>query len=135
MGEGVRLPRPHCGCAPASARARPPSPVSSSVPGNPVLDRVLNPSSQTISGTVSAPAWTPEDLAFMAEARALGRLGAGRTWTNPMVGAVVVRDGEVIAKAYHHRLGEPHAECLAFAAAGERARGATLYVSLEPCAH
>lgn len=52
-----------------------------------------------------------------------------------MVGAVVVRDGEVIAKAYHHRLGEPHAECLAFAAAGERARGATLYVSLEPCAH
>jgi len=95
----------------------------------------LNPSSQTISGTVSAPAWTAEDLAFMAEARALGRLGAGRTWTNPMVGAVVVRDGEVIAKAYHHRLGEPHAECLAFAAAGERARGATLYVSLEPCAH
>jgi diaminohydroxyphosphoribosylaminopyrimidine deaminase/5-amino-6-(5-phosphoribosylamino)uracil reductase len=99
------------------------------------LDRVFNPSSQTISGTVSAPAWTPEDLAFMAEARALGRLGAGRTWTNPMVGAVVVRDGNVIAKAYHHRLGEPHAECLAFAAAGERARGATLYVSLEPCAH
>ena len=95
----------------------------------------MNPSSQTISGTISAPAWTPEDLAFMAEARALGRLGAGRTWTNPMVGAVVVRDGNVIAKAYHHRLGEPHAECLAFAAAGERARGATLYVSLEPCAH
>ncbi len=71
----------------------------------------------------------------MAEARALGRLGAGRTWTNPMVGAVVVKNGEVIASAYHHRLGEPHAECLAFAAAGERARGATLYVSLEPCAH
>ena len=54
----------------------------------------MNPSSQTISGTVSAPAWTAEDLAFMAEARALGRLGAGRTWTNPMVGAVVVRDGK-----------------------------------------
>lgn len=52
-----------------------------------------------------------------------------------MVGAVVVKDGEVVASAYHHRLGEPHAECLAFAAAGERARGATLYVSLEPCAH
>lgn len=71
----------------------------------------------------------------MAEARTLGRLGAGRTWTNPMVGAVVVKDGEVIASAYHQRLGEPHAECLAFAAAGDRARGATLYVSLEPCAH
>jgi diaminohydroxyphosphoribosylaminopyrimidine deaminase/5-amino-6-(5-phosphoribosylamino)uracil reductase len=52
-----------------------------------------------------------------------------------MVGAVVVRDGEIVASAYHHRLGESHAECLAFAAAGERARGATLYVSLEPCAH
>jgi diaminohydroxyphosphoribosylaminopyrimidine deaminase/5-amino-6-(5-phosphoribosylamino)uracil reductase len=71
----------------------------------------------------------------MARARELGRLGAGRTWTNPMVGAVVVRDGVIVAEAYHHRIGESHAECLAFAAAGERARGATLYVSLEPCAH
>jgi len=71
----------------------------------------------------------------MARARELGRLGAGRTWTNPMVGAVVVKGGVSIAEAYHHRLGESHAECLAFAAAGEAARGATLYVSLEPCAH
>jgi diaminohydroxyphosphoribosylaminopyrimidine deaminase/5-amino-6-(5-phosphoribosylamino)uracil reductase len=79
--------------------------------------------------------WTPADLAFMAQARALARLGAGRTWTNPMVGAVVVSGDEVIASAYHHRLGEAHAETLALAEAGARARGATLYVSLEPCAH
>jgi diaminohydroxyphosphoribosylaminopyrimidine deaminase/5-amino-6-(5-phosphoribosylamino)uracil reductase len=71
----------------------------------------------------------------MAEARSLARLGAGRTWTNPMVGAVVVSGGEIAGAAYHHRLGEAHAESLALAAAGERARGATLYVSLEPCAH
>jgi diaminohydroxyphosphoribosylaminopyrimidine deaminase / 5-amino-6-(5-phosphoribosylamino)uracil reductase len=79
--------------------------------------------------------WTPADLAFMAQARALARLGAGRTWTNPMVGAVVVSGDEVVASAYHHRLGEAHAETLALAEAGSRARGATLYVSLEPCAH
>lgn len=52
-----------------------------------------------------------------------------------MVGAVVVRDGEVVGKGYHRRLGGPHAEVEALAEAGERARGATLYVSLEPCAH
>jgi diaminohydroxyphosphoribosylaminopyrimidine deaminase/5-amino-6-(5-phosphoribosylamino)uracil reductase len=98
----------------------------------------LHSASQIISGiAASAPgaAFSAADLAFMAGARALGRLGAGRTWTNPMVGAVVVRDGEAIASAYHHRLGESHAECLALGVAGERARGATLYVSLEPCAH
>jgi diaminohydroxyphosphoribosylaminopyrimidine deaminase/5-amino-6-(5-phosphoribosylamino)uracil reductase len=52
-----------------------------------------------------------------------------------MVGAVVVAGGEIVGTAYHHRLGEAHAESLALAAAGDRARGATLYVSLEPCAH
>jgi len=71
----------------------------------------------------------------MGQARALARLGAGRTWTNPMVGAVVVSGDEVIASAYHHRLGDAHAETLALSEAGSRARGATLYVSLEPCAH
>lgn len=84
----------------------------------------------------SSPAnWTPADVAFMAQARVLARLGAGRTWTNPMVGAVVVTDGEVVGAAFHHRLGEAHAEALALAEAGDRARGGTLYVSLEPCAH
>src|SRR5207248_6498054 len=54
---------------------------------------------------------------------------------NPIVGAVVVRDGEVVGEGWHQRAGEPHAEPLALAAAGDRARGATLYVSLEPCSH
>lgn len=79
--------------------------------------------------------WPAADLAWMGEARALARLGAGRTWTNPMVGAVVVSDGELVGSGFHHRAGESHAECLALAAAGSRARGATLYVNLEPCVH
>ena len=54
---------------------------------------------------------------------------------NPVVGAVLVRDGEVVGEGWHERAGEPHAEAIALAAAGERARGATLYVTLEPCAH
>ena len=52
-----------------------------------------------------------------------------------MVGAVLVRDGAVVGEGFHRRTGEPHAEVLALAAAGEAARGATLYVTLEPCAH
>lgn len=52
-----------------------------------------------------------------------------------MVGAVLVRDGEIVGEGFHHRTGEPHAEILALAAAGPRARGATLYLNLEPCSH
>lgn len=63
---------------------------------------------------------------------ARGRFGVS---PNPRVGALVVRDGEVVGSAWHRRAGEPHAEALALAAAGERARGATLYVTLEPCVH
>jgi diaminohydroxyphosphoribosylaminopyrimidine deaminase / 5-amino-6-(5-phosphoribosylamino)uracil reductase len=65
----------------------------------------------------------------------LAERGRGTTRPNPMVGAVVVRDGEVVGEGWHERPGEPHAEAMALAAAGERARGATLYVTLEPCAH
>lgn len=65
----------------------------------------------------------------------LAERGRGTTRPNPMVGAVVVRDGEVVGEGWHERPGEPHAEVVALAAAGERARGATLYVTLEPCAH
>jgi diaminohydroxyphosphoribosylaminopyrimidine deaminase/5-amino-6-(5-phosphoribosylamino)uracil reductase len=62
--------------------------------------------------------------------------GAGRTSPNPMVGAVVVTpDGVVVGQGYHERAGEPHAEVVALAAAGDRARNATLYCTLEPCAH
>jgi diaminohydroxyphosphoribosylaminopyrimidine deaminase/5-amino-6-(5-phosphoribosylamino)uracil reductase len=65
----------------------------------------------------------------------LAERGRGTTRPNPMVGAVVVRDGEVVGEGWHVRPPEPHAEVLALEAAGERARGATLYVTLEPCAH
>ncbi|MEO1372911.1 MAG: bifunctional diaminohydroxyphosphoribosylaminopyrimidine deaminase/5-amino-6-(5-phosphoribosylamino)uracil reductase RibD [Cyanobacteria bacterium J06635_10] len=59
----------------------------------------------------------------------------GYTSPNPMVGAVIVKDGEIIGEGFHPRAGEPHAEVFALKAAGENARGATIYVSLEPCNH
>jgi len=71
----------------------------------------------------------------MARAIELAERGRGTTYPNPVVGAVVVRDGEVVGEGWHERRGEPHAEVHALRAAGERARGATLYVTLEPCAH
>ena len=71
----------------------------------------------------------------MRRALALARLGWGQTAPNPMVGAVVVRDGAVIGEGLHARYGGPHAEVVALEAAGDGARGATLYVTLEPCAH
>ncbi len=65
----------------------------------------------------------------------LAELAEGDTSPNPIVGAVVVRDGEIVGRGYHRRFGGPHAEVYALEQAGERARGATLYVTLEPCAH
>jgi diaminohydroxyphosphoribosylaminopyrimidine deaminase / 5-amino-6-(5-phosphoribosylamino)uracil reductase len=79
-----------------------------------------------------------EDVAaakHMRRALELARLGWGSVHPNPMVGAVVVRDGQVVGEGYHQRYGEAHAEVMALRAAGERARGATLYVTLEPCNH
>ena len=75
------------------------------------------------------------DSLFLERACELARRGAGGTSPNPPVGAVVVANGTIVGEGYHHRAGEPHAEPLALRAAGERARGATLYVSLEPCNH
>jgi diaminohydroxyphosphoribosylaminopyrimidine deaminase / 5-amino-6-(5-phosphoribosylamino)uracil reductase len=65
----------------------------------------------------------------------LAERGRGTTKPNPIVGAVVVRDGEVVGEGWHERAGGPHAEVVALQQAGERARGAALYVTLEPCAH
>ncbi|MDG2306008.1 MAG: bifunctional diaminohydroxyphosphoribosylaminopyrimidine deaminase/5-amino-6-(5-phosphoribosylamino)uracil reductase RibD [Candidatus Binatia bacterium] len=73
------------------------------------------------------------DARYMHRALTLAKRGLGRTHPNPPVGAVLVRRGEVVGQGWHHRAGEPHAEALAFAAAGKRARGATLYCTLEPC--
>jgi diaminohydroxyphosphoribosylaminopyrimidine deaminase / 5-amino-6-(5-phosphoribosylamino)uracil reductase len=65
----------------------------------------------------------------------LAERGRGTTHPNPVVGAVVVRDGEVVGEGWHERKGGPHAEVVALGDAGDRARGATLYVTMEPCAH
>jgi diaminohydroxyphosphoribosylaminopyrimidine deaminase/5-amino-6-(5-phosphoribosylamino)uracil reductase len=74
-------------------------------------------------------------MRFLERALELAERGRGTTQPNPVVGAVLVRDGEVVGEGWHERKGEPHAEVNAIAAAGDRARGATLYVTLEPCAH
>jgi diaminohydroxyphosphoribosylaminopyrimidine deaminase/5-amino-6-(5-phosphoribosylamino)uracil reductase len=76
-----------------------------------------------------------DDLAFMQQALRLAARGRGRTAPNPMVGAVVVRGGRVVGQGYHRRLGGEHAEVHALASAGRAAKGATLYVTLEPCNH
>jgi diaminohydroxyphosphoribosylaminopyrimidine deaminase / 5-amino-6-(5-phosphoribosylamino)uracil reductase len=72
---------------------------------------------------------------FLERALELAERGRGTTKPNPLVGAVVVCGGEAVGEGWHERPGLPHAEALALAAAGERARGATLYTTLEPCAH
>jgi diaminohydroxyphosphoribosylaminopyrimidine deaminase/5-amino-6-(5-phosphoribosylamino)uracil reductase len=78
---------------------------------------------------------TAADLAHMAWAIHLAERGLYTTDPNPRVGCVLVRDGVVVGEGYHRRAGEPHAERNAIDAAGERARGATAYVTLEPCCH
>jgi diaminohydroxyphosphoribosylaminopyrimidine deaminase / 5-amino-6-(5-phosphoribosylamino)uracil reductase len=75
------------------------------------------------------------DQRFMQLALTLGRRGQGRTWPNPAVGAVVVKDGIIVGRGWTQPGGRPHAEPVALAQAGEAARGATLYVTLEPCSH
>src|ERR1700722_13228433 len=75
------------------------------------------------------------DQRFMQLALTLGRRGQGRTWPNPAVGAVVVNDGVIVGRGWTQAGGRPHAEAVALAHAGEAARGATLYVTLEPCSH
>lgn len=77
----------------------------------------------------------PEDGVWMRRALTLAEHGWGQTAPNPMVGAVVVRDGAVVGEGWHTRYGAPHAEVEALRGAGTRARGATLYVTLEPCNH
>jgi diaminohydroxyphosphoribosylaminopyrimidine deaminase / 5-amino-6-(5-phosphoribosylamino)uracil reductase len=76
-----------------------------------------------------------DDRRFMGLALSLGRRGLGRTWPNPAVGAVIVKDGEIVGRGWTQPGGWPHAEIEALRRAGEMARGATLYVTLEPCSH
>ncbi len=76
-----------------------------------------------------------DDKYWMRRALRLAEKGRGRTSPNPMVGAVLVKDGRAVGEGYHARAGEPHAEIIAMRKAGDEAREATLYVNLEPCSH
>ncbi|PKL51655.1 MAG: riboflavin biosynthesis protein RibD [Nitrospira bacterium HGW-Nitrospira-1] len=78
---------------------------------------------------------TDNDMSFMKRALALAERARGKTSPNPMVGAVIVKNGKVIAEDYHKKAGEPHAETLAILNAGDKAKDATLFVTLEPCCH
>jgi diaminohydroxyphosphoribosylaminopyrimidine deaminase/5-amino-6-(5-phosphoribosylamino)uracil reductase len=75
------------------------------------------------------------DLAYMQMAYGLAEKARGRSSPNPLVGSVIVREGAVIGHGYHEEAGKPHAEIMALGKAGRRARGATIYVTLEPCVH
>jgi diaminohydroxyphosphoribosylaminopyrimidine deaminase / 5-amino-6-(5-phosphoribosylamino)uracil reductase len=88
-----------------------------------------------MSGERPATGPAGEDRVFMAEALALAERGRGLTSPNPIVGAVVVRGGAIVGRGFHARAGGPHAEVAALREAGDQARGATLYVTLEPCNH
>ena len=78
---------------------------------------------------------TGADDRFMALALSLGRRGLGHVWPNPAVGCVIVRDGRIVGRGWTQPGGRPHGETVALAQAGKAARGATAYVTLEPCSH
>lgn len=78
---------------------------------------------------------TPDDTKHMAHALSLGQRGLGRTWPNPAVGCVIVNGTRIVGRGWTQPGGRPHAEAMALDQAGSHARGATAYVSLEPCAH
>ena len=83
----------------------------------------------------SSTEFSRADTEFMARAVHLAERGLNSTSPNPRVGCVIARAGRIVGEGWHHRAGGPHAEIEALAAAGEAARGATVYVSLEPCCH
>ncbi len=82
-----------------------------------------------------SPSFSADDHRFMARALQLAEQGLFSTRPNPRVGCVLVKDGRIVGEGAHLRAGQPHAEPLALRAAGEAARGATAYVTLEPCSH
>src|SRR5512133_3693365 len=78
---------------------------------------------------------TDFNLKMMRRALALARRGSGKTSPNPAVGCVIVKGGVIVGEGWHKKAGTPHAEVHALAMAGELARGADVYVTLEPCSH
>lgn len=83
----------------------------------------------------SSTEFTPDDVHFMARALELAEKGLYSTDPNPRVGCVIVRDGNIVGEGWHEKAGGPHAEVIALERAGENAKGSTVYVTLEPCAH
>lgn len=96
---------------------------------------MLQPNLINSAAVPSEPVSSSPYARFMQRALALAAQGEGYTSPNPMVGAVVVREDRIVGEGYHRRAGAPHAEVEALAQAGDAARGATLYVTLEPCNH
>ena len=92
-------------------------------------------STQHLNMTEPTSNLSPDDLFWMRRAIELARLGQYSTKPNPNVGCVIVKDAQLLGEGYHPRAGQPHAEVFALRQAGEQARGATAYVTLEPCAH
>jgi diaminohydroxyphosphoribosylaminopyrimidine deaminase/5-amino-6-(5-phosphoribosylamino)uracil reductase len=76
-----------------------------------------------------------KDIKFMKKALSLASKREGLTSPNPLVGAVIVRGNKIISTGYHKKAGSPHAEIVALKSAGQRAKGSTLYINLEPCTH
>jgi diaminohydroxyphosphoribosylaminopyrimidine deaminase/5-amino-6-(5-phosphoribosylamino)uracil reductase len=96
----------------------------------------MNAAENAGAPATAAPVADPAaDRRFMRLALALGRRGLGNTWPNPAVGAVIVKDGMILGRGWTRPGGRPHAETEALKHAGRAARGATLYVTLEPCSH
>ena len=91
--------------------------------------------SQQVLAASSPEIGTPFDRAMMQRCIELARRALGRTTPNPLVGSVIVKDGEIVGEGFHPAAGQPHAEVFALRAAGEKAKGATVYVNLEPCNH
>ncbi len=125
---------PFCGRVAFAARARCPAGEVHNVP------KVKNASwddlfFMAVAIRQRATADAETDRGFMRHALELAARGKGRTSPNPMVGCVIVRDGQVIGEGYHERAGLPHAEVNAIRAAGDDIAGATVYVTLEPCCH
>ena len=92
-------------------------------------------STQHLNMTESTSNLSPDDLFWMRRAIELARLGQYSTKPNPNVGCVIVKDAQLLGEGHHPRAGQPHAEVFALRQAGEQARGAIAYVTLEPCAH
>lgn len=85
--------------------------------------------------TEGSSVFTEKDNEYMSRALSNAAQAAGRTSPNPMVGCLIVKDGVVVGEGFHRKAGTPHAEVHALRAAGEQAKGATVYVTLEPCSH